>query len=98
MNRATVFGTHIRQVVRKYGMQMRWILRTFSSQGELTITLYRSLLLPLLECCYQLQPSRKLSESKTLKGVLRNSRSEVLLVRTCYYYWDHTIGIALIFT
>ena len=83
-----MFGTHIGQVVRKCRMQMGWILRTFTCRDELSmLTLYRSLLLPLLEYCCQLWHPWKLSESKALEGVQRTFTSKIYSVRS-YNYWD----------
>ena len=87
MTSDAVFGTQIGQVVRKCRMQMGWILQTFSCRDELTmLTLYRSLLLPLLEYCCQLWHPWKLSESKTLEGVQRTFTSKISTVRTCNYW------------
>ncbi len=83
-----VFGTHIGQLVKKCRMQMGWILRVFSSRDELSmLTLYRSLLLPLLEYCCQLWHPWKRSEAKTLEGVQRTFTNKISSVRDCGY-WD----------
>ena len=86
MTSDATFETHIGHVVRKCRMQMEWILRTFSSRDELTmLTLYRSLILPLLEYCCQLWPPWKLNESKALEGVQRTFTSKISTLSTYNY-------------
>ena len=88
MTSDAVFGTHIGQVVKRCRMQMGWILRTFTGREELPmITLYRSLLLPLLEYCCQLWHPWKRSEAKSLEGVQRTFTSKISSV-SAYGYWD----------
>ena len=88
MTSDAVFGTHVGQVVKRCRMQMGWILRTFTGREELPmITLYRSLLLPLLEYCCQLWHPWKRSEAKSLEGVQRTFTSKISSV-SAYGYWD----------
>ena len=88
MTSDAVFETHIGQVVIKCRLQMEQVLRTFNCRDELPmITLYGTLILPLLEYCCQLWHPWKVRESKSLESVQRSFKNKITSVKD-NNYWD----------
>lgn len=66
---------------------MGWILRAFHTRRESPmLTLYRSLVIPLLEYCCQLWHPWRPHEAKALEGVQRTFTSKIVSVKM-YDYW-----------
>lgn len=64
------FTIHINNVTKKARSQSGWILRTFQTRNTLPmLTLYKSLVVPLLEYCCQLWNPRKVGEKQHLEAV-----------------------------
>ena len=76
------FAAHVEEITSKARRQAGWILRTFSARDKLTMmTLYKSLVRPIVEYCSQLwSPSRlglirkKGNNSKKLYSKNKRSR------------------------
>ena len=64
------FKSHIRNIAVTANMKCGWILRTFKSRDQnLMITLWKSLVLPILDYCCQLWSPGKVGQIQTLENV-----------------------------
>ncbi|KAG0723451.1 hypothetical protein GWK47_042708 [Chionoecetes opilio] len=82
------FTTHIVNVTKKARSQAGWILRIFRTRDTLPmLTLYKSLVVPLLEYCCQLWSPWKVGEKQSLEAVQRSFTSKISAVRDLDY-WD----------
>ena len=81
------FTTHINSVTKKARSQAGWILRVFQTRDTLPmLTLYKSLVLPLLEYCCQLWSPWKAGEKQSLEAIQRSFTSKISAVREMNYW------------
>lgn len=81
------FSMHIINVTKKARGQVGWILRTFKTRDSLSmLTLYKSLVLPLLEYCCQLWSPWKVGDKQLLEGVQRFFTSKITAVNNLDYW------------
>ena len=81
------FKTHITNTAKKARSQAGWILRTFRTRDTLPmLTLYKSLVVPLLEYCCQLWSPWKDGEKQSLEAVQRSFTSKISEVRHLNYW------------
>ncbi len=81
------FTQHIHNVVKKARSQAGWILRTFRTREmRPMLTLYKSLVIPLLEYCCQLWSPWRAGERQSLEAVQRSFTSRISDVRQ-FDYW-----------
>ena len=72
------FVTHIEEITAKARRHAGWILRTFSARDPLTmLTLYKSLVRPILEYCSQLWSPLSLGLIRKIEGVQRNFTARI---------------------
>lgn len=89
------FTCHINNVAKNALRQTGWILRTFRSrQPELMLTLYRSLVLPLLEYCCLLWSPWRVGEKQRLERVQRSFTSTISTVKHLDY-WERLRALKL---
>ena len=89
------YKNHIDSIVVKGNRQASWILRTFRSRNSLSmITLFKSLVLPLLECCCQLWNLPLSRDIRKVEAVQRSYTSKI--DGTCgMNYWDRLFHFSL---
>lgn len=81
------FSMHIINVTKKARGQVGWILRTFKTRDSLPmLTLYKTLVLPLLEYCCQLWSPWKVGDKQLLEGVQRSFTSKITAVNHLDYW------------
>ena len=81
------FSMHIINITKKARGQAGWILRTFKTREILPmLTLFRSLVLPLLEYCCQLWSPWKVGDKQRLEGVQRFFTSKIPAVNHLDYW------------
>ena len=81
------FTIHIANVIKKARNQIGWILRTFISRDPLPmLTLYKSLVLPLLEYCCQLWSPWRVGEKHSLEAIQRSFTNKICTVRHLDYW------------
>lgn len=81
------FTQHIHNVVKKARSQAGWILRTFRTRDfRPMLTLYKSLVIPLLEYCCQLWSPWRAKEKQSLEAVQRSFTSRISNVRHLDYW------------
>ena len=72
---------------KKARSQVGWILRTFKTRDPLPmLTLYKSLVLPLLEYCCQLWSPWKVGEKQPLEAVQRSFTNKISTVKHLDYW------------
>lgn len=72
------FDCHITNVVAKARRNMGWIFRTFQTRDAHTlITLYKALILPIVEYCCQLWSPTSIGQIRKLEGVQRTYTSRI---------------------
>lgn len=72
------FTEHIQNVVQKARSQSGWILRTFRTRKRCPmLTLYKSLVIPLLEYCCQLWSPWRIGEKQSLEAIQRSFTSRI---------------------
>ena len=88
MSNAATFSEHIRQVFVKARKYAGWILRTFSTSEETPLlTLWKTLVMPRMDCCSQLWCPTKISDIWLSESVQRHYTSKIKGVRHLNY-WD----------
>ena len=81
------FTLHIQDVVKRARSQAGWILRTFRTRERLPmLTLYKSLVIPLLEYCCQLWSPCRQGEKQSLEAVQRTFTSRICNIRHLDYW------------
>ena len=81
------FTEHIEEVVKKASRQAAWVLRTFSSREPyLMLTLFKQLVLPILEYCCQVWNPVALGEVRKLESVQRNFTNKIYDMNTLCYW------------
>ena len=81
------FGCHINEVVAKARRNMGWILRTFRTREAHTlITLFKALILPIVEYCCQLWSPTNIGQIRKLEGVQRTYTSRIQGMNTMDYW------------
>ena len=86
---------HIHNVVKKARSQTGWILRTFRTRKTLPmLTLYKSLVVPLLEYCCQLWSPWRVGEKQALEAVQRSFTNRITAVQHLDY-WARLIELDL---
>lgn len=89
------FSIHITNVTKKARSQAAWILRTFKTRDSLPmLTLYKSLVLPILEYCCQLWSPWKVSDKQMLEGVQRTYTSRINEIKHLDY-WERLTALDL---
>ena len=78
MSDDATFKAHIPAITNKAKRQMFWILRIFETREEkLMLTLFKSLVIPLLEYCCQLWNPWKLKDIKQIEGIQRTFTNKI---------------------
>ena len=81
------FSLHITNTVKKARGQLGWILRTFKTRDPIPmLTLYKSLVVPLLEYCCQLWSPWKPGDIQALESVQRSFTYRLSTVRHLNYW------------
>lgn len=81
------YALHITNTVKKARGQLGWILRTFKTRDPLPmLTLYKSLVVPLLEYCCQLWSPWKPGEIQALESVQRSFTYRISTVGHLNYW------------
>ena len=89
------YSTHIVNVVSKARRKVGLILRTFTTRERIPmLTLFKSLVLPLLEYCCQLWSPWLLGEKRALEGVQRSFTAKILNLRHLNY-WERLKALGL---
>jgi exonuclease III len=87
MNNTGDFSDHLIEIASKARKQMGWVLRTFKTRDTLPmLTLFRSLVVPLLEYCCQLWNPHKVGEIQRLEAVQRTFTSKITDVKHLNYW------------
>ncbi len=89
------FTTHINSIVKRARSQAAMILRTFKTREILPmLTLYKSLVVPLLEYCCQLWDPWRVGEKQLLEAVQRSFTSKISDVKHLRY-WERLEALNL---
>jgi hypothetical protein len=81
------FDAHIDKVVARARRQMGWVLRTFATrEAKLMLTLYKAIVLPLLEGCCQLWCPIDIGHIRKLEAVQRTFTYRIAGMRD-FNYW-----------
>jgi hypothetical protein len=89
------FAEHMDEMVKRGRNKMGWILRTFQTREKILIlTLYRSLVLPVLEYCCQLWCPQMVGEIGTVEAVQRTLTSKIEGLSGCDY-WQRLEALGL---
>lgn len=81
------FSLHITNIVKKARGQMGWILRTFKTRDHFPmLTLYKSLVIPLLEYCCQLWSPWRPGDIQALESVQRSFTYRISTVKDLNYW------------
>ena len=81
------FSVHITNTAKKARNQAGWILRTFRTRETFPmLTLFKSLVLPLLEYCCQLWSPWKVGEKQALEAIQRSYTSKITSVKHLDYW------------
>ena len=89
------FTAHIHNVVKRARSQVGMILRTFKTREILPmLTLYKSLVVPLLEYCCQLWDPWRMGEKQLLEAVQRSFTSKISAVKHLDY-WERLEALDL---
>ena len=79
-------------------MQTSWILRTFRTRETTSLlTLYKSLVIPLLEYCCQLWSPWKEREKQLLESVQRSFTAKIFAVKHLDYWEPYETLLDLFF-
>ena len=91
MSNTATFTLHIRNIVKKARDKMGWVLRGFQSrQRSLMLTLLKSLVIPLLEYCFQLWNPRKAKGIKANEAIQQTFTYRITEVQHLNYGKDCT--------
>ena len=83
------FDDHINAVVNKVNNLVSWILRTFETRDEkIMLTLWKSLVIPHLDCCSQLWSPIKRGQQQKLE-LLQNNFLKKVHGSFQLTYWEH---------
>lgn len=89
------FTTHIQNVTKRARSQVGWVLRTFQTRDKLPmLTLYKSLVVPLLEYSCQLWSPWKIGEKQQLEAIQRSFTSKISDTRNLNY-WERLKALNL---
>lgn len=81
------FTQHIQHVVKKARSQVGWILRTFRTRKRSPmLTLYKSLVIPLVEYCCQLWSPWRVGEKQSLETIQRSFTSKISDIQHLDYW------------
>ena len=82
------FTHHIAEVVRKAKVMAGWVLRTFATrEPQVMLTLWRSMVQPILDYCSQLWSPHKKGDIQMLEAVQRTFTRQIGGMRDLSY-WD----------
>ena len=83
-----IFEAHINQIAKKANLKCSWILSVFSCRKEnAMMTLFRSLVLSILEYCSALWSPHRIQDISKLEGVQRRFTSKISSIAHLNY-WD----------
>ena len=89
------FTEHITSTAKKARGQLGWILRTFRTRDPLPMmTLYKSLVVPLLEYCCQLWSPHRPGDIQTIEAVQRTFTYRITSLRNLNY-WERLQSLKL---
>ena len=89
------FKSHIEHIIKKAKERMSWIFRVFlTREPEPMLTLYRALVLPILEYCSQLWHPVQLGVSRNLEAIQRSFTSRLRGVESLNY-WERLEALKL---
>ena len=78
MSNDATFQTHINNIVRASKMKSGWILRTFATRDKISmLTLWKQLVIPVLDYCSQLWCPWTRTDITKLEGVQRTFTSKI---------------------
>ena len=89
MSNDGTFSEHISQTCKKARDMCSWILRTFSSRSPvLMVTLWKSLVQPILDYCSQLWCPTQLGQIKELEEIQKSFTRKIKLDQQHLDYWE----------
>ena len=89
------FQFHISQIARKGNMKVSWILSVFKSRdADAMLTLFKSLVLNILEYCCPLWSPHRFQDISKIEAVQRRFTSKIATVRHLDY-WDRLKALNL---
>ena len=89
------FKQHIQNICNSANHMCSWILRTFQSRSpELMLTLWKSLVLPILDYCSQLWSPSKIGQIKQIENVQKMFSRKIKLPSQ-QNYWDRLKSLNL---
>lgn len=89
------FSTHISVAAKKARSQLGWIMRTFHTRDPFPmLTLYKSLVVPLLEYCCQLWSPWTPGDIRALEAVQRSFTHRITIFRDLNY-WERLSALGL---
>ena len=92
-----MFNLHINTIAKRARGQSGWILRTFKTRDKLPmLTLFKALVIPILDYCCQLWNPWKTGEKQILEAVQRSFTRKICVVGSSNYnYWDRLENLKL---
>ena len=95
MSESATFNLQIDDVVKRGTRQAAWVLRTFYCRdARVMLTLFKSLVLPILEYCCQVWSPVTLGKIRSLESVQRNFTSKIAGMKD-FNYWDRLLHLKL---
>ena len=95
MSADATFKEHIHKMTQSANNMCSWILRTFQSRSpELMLTLWKSLVLPILDYCSQLWSPSKIGEIQQIENV-QKSFTRKIFSSNRKDYWDRLKAFGL---
>ena len=89
------FTQHITSTAKKARSQLGWILRTFKTRDPFPMmTLYKSLVVPLLEYCCQLWSPHRPGDIQTIEAVQKTFTYRITSLRNLNY-WERLQSLKL---
>ena len=81
------FNFHISDIVKKARNKLSWVLSAFKSRTEeVILTLYKSLVRPLLEYCCVLWSPTKIGEISLIEAIQRTATSKIISISHLDYW------------
>ena len=87
MSNSATFQNHINAISKASRMKLGWILRTFQTRDKLTmVTLWKALVVPVLDYCSQLWCPWEKGDIRTIEGVQRTFTNRITEISHLNYW------------
>ena len=95
MSSDATFSTHIKNICQSARNMCSWILRTFTDRSpDLMLTMWKSLVLPILDYCSQLWSPQKKGDIQIIEDIQKSFTRKIPLHKR-EDYWDRLVSLRL---